>query len=90
MVYDNGAALHVGMSQNFVQVISDMSTNEMCYKPNLIYVPSAEYRMIDMFGDNDITTFDINVFWKDKRSNLIPFTLQSGASASMKILFRLK
>ena len=90
MIYDNGAALNVGVPQNFVQVISDMSTNEMCYKPNLIYVPSAEYRMIDMFGDNSISTFDINVFWKDKRGNLIPFTLQSGASASIKILFRLK
>jgi hypothetical protein len=90
MIYDNGAALNVGVPQNFVQVISDMSTNEMCYKPNLIYVPSAEYRMIDMFGDNSISTFDINVFWKDKRGHLVPFTLQSGASASIKILFRLK
>ena len=90
MIYDNGSALNVGYPQNFVQVISDMSTNELCYKPNLIYVPSAEYRMIDMFGENSISTFDINVFWKDKRGNLIPFTLQSGASASIKILFRLK
>ena len=90
MIYDNGSALNVGYPQNFVQVISDMSTNELCYKPNLIYVPSAEYRMIDMFGENSISTFDINVFWKDKRGNLVPFTLQSGASASIKILFRLK
>jgi hypothetical protein len=90
VIYDNGYALSGGMAHNFVQVISDMSTNELCYKPNLIYVPSAEYRMIDMFGDNSVSTFDINVFWKDKRGNLIPFYLQSGASASMKILFRLK
>jgi hypothetical protein len=90
MIYDNGLALKVNAAQNFSQVISDMSTNELCYKPNLIYVPSAEYRMIDMFGNGDISTFDINVFWKNKRGKLIPFMLQSGASASMKILFRLK
>ena len=65
-IYDNGSALNMGIPQNFVQVISDMSTNELCYKPNLIYVSSAEYRMIDMFGDNSISTFDINIFWKDK------------------------
>jgi len=60
------------------------------FQPNLIYVPSAEYRMIDMFGNNDITTVDINVFWKDKKGNMVPFYLQSGASASIKVLFRLK
>ena len=90
MIYDNGVALKVDAAHNFSHVISDMSTNELCYKPNLIYVPSAEYRIIDMFGDNSVSTVDINVFWKDKRGNLIPFYLESGASTSIKILFRLK
>ena len=90
LVYNDGKSISTSIPQNFAQVISDMATNDLCYKPNLIYVPSAEYRMIDMFGNNDITTVDINVFWKDKKGNMVPFYLQSGASASIKVLFRLK
>lgn len=63
---------------------------DMVYKPNLIYVPSAEYRHIDMHGVNDIKNIDINVFWHDREGMLIPFILQSGTSCSIKLLFKLK
>ncbi len=46
--------------------------------------------MIDMFGTNDINTIDINVYWKDKKGNMNPFYLSSGASASIKLFFKLK
>jgi hypothetical protein len=90
LIYSEGNILNIGIPQNFAPVISDMATNEMCYKPNLLYVPSAQYRMIDMIGNNDINTIDIAVYWKDKKGNLIPFILQSGASVSIKLLFQLK
>ncbi len=90
IIYNNNSVINLKVPQNFSKIISDMATNDLCYKPNLIYVPSAEYRMIDMFGTDDINTIDINVYWKDKKGNLIPFYLQSGASASVKLLFRLK
>jgi hypothetical protein len=90
LIFNDGGLLNSGVAQNFAPIISDMATNEMCYKPNLLYVPSAQYRMIDMIGNNDINTIDITVYWKDKKGNLNPFILQSGASASIKILFQLK
>jgi hypothetical protein len=90
LVYSNGLAVSQNLPQNFAPVISDMATNEMVYKPNLLYVPSAQYRFIDMIGNNDIKTVNINVYWKDKKGNLVPFILQSGASASIKLLFELK
>lgn len=90
LVYNNGQSVSVNIPQNFANIISDMCTNDMVYKPNLLYVPSGQNRYIDMIGTNDIRTIDINVFWKDKRENLIPFVLQSGASSSIKILFELK
>jgi hypothetical protein len=67
-----------------------MATNDMVYKPNLLYVPSAEYRYIDMTGDNPITDVNINVFWRDKEGALNPFYLQSHGSCSIKLLFKLK
>lgn len=90
LVYSNGRSVIQKVPQNFNPIVSDMSTNDMVYKPNLLYVPSAQYRYIDMIGNNDIDTVDIDVYWKDKKGNLIPFILQSGASASIKILFELK
>jgi hypothetical protein len=90
LVYYNGNAISSKIAQNSALIISDMATNDLCYKPNLLYVPSAQYRYIDMIGTNDITTIDINVYWKDKKGHLNPFFLQSGASASIKMLFELK
>jgi hypothetical protein len=41
-------------------------------------VPSAEYRLIDMYGNDELHNIDINVFWKDKKGVLRPFNLGSG------------
>ena len=90
VVYQNGQQIISNIPQNSAPIISDMATNDMVYKPNLLYVPSAEYRFIDMIGNNDINNIDISVYFKDKRGNLNPFILQSGASCSIKLLFKLK
>ena len=90
LVYSNGNAINTKIPQNFSQVISDMATNDLCYKPNLIYSPTGEYRFIDMYGNGDVTNIDVNVYWKDVKGNLNSFYLQSGASGSIKILFKLK
>ena len=90
LVYNSGQLLNVNVPQNFAPVISDMCTNDLCYKPNLLYVPSAQYRYIDLIGNNDLTNIEVSVYWKSENGVLIPFSLQSGASASIKILFQLK
>jgi hypothetical protein len=60
------------------------------YKPLIQYTPTAEYRMIDLQGNQPIRSIQISCFWKDRFGNLHPFTLASGCNASMKILFRKK
>ena len=62
----------------------------MVYKPNLIYVPSAQYRLIHLTTSQPINNIDIQCFWKDKKGVLRPFILLIGASASIKILFQKK
>jgi hypothetical protein len=90
VVYDNNNVIVTGLTPNFSNVISDLATNEMCYKPNLLYVPTAEYRRIDLLNSQPISSIDIQVFWKDHKGNLNPFILLSGASASIKLLFEKK
>ncbi|CAM9651935.1 unnamed protein product [Ectocarpus fasciculatus] len=89
-VYSSGSVISSGSAQQYLLVISDMATNDMVYKPNLLYVPSGEYRLISLNGSSPINDIDVNVYWKDKKGNLNPFYLQSGASASIKFYFRLK
>jgi hypothetical protein len=74
----------------FALIITDLQTNQQGYKPNVLYTPSAEYRRIDMTGNNGLTNIDIRVFWRAKTGQLIPFKLSSGASTSIKLLFQKK
>jgi hypothetical protein len=89
VVYSNGIQIKTPQFNSIQgRIISDMATNELGYKPDLLYSPTGEYRMISMTRQEEIKTLDISVFWKSKQGNLIPFILQSGASASIKIMFR--
>jgi hypothetical protein len=78
---------------NVVNILSDFeipvsATNQ--YRPEISYVPQAEYRLVDMYENCDLRKLDISVFWKDRMGNLNPFRLQPGCSASMKLMFQEK
>ena len=60
------------------------------FKPNIIYIPSAEYRRIEMVGSTPLSNLDISVFWRDRVGSMIPFRLASGGSCTMKIMFEKK
>jgi len=80
-------------SPNIANILSDFAvpisaTNQ--YRPEISYTPSAEYRLIDMFSNHNLTRIDLQVYWKDKYGNFHRFYLQPGCAAHIKILFRLK
>lgn len=60
------------------------------YSPFVLYIPSSEYRLIDLYGSSPLSKFDVQVYWKDKYNNLNLVLLPSGGGASMKVLFRKK
>jgi len=91
LLFNNGqSSSGLGNNANFAQIITDMITNQQVFKPNILYSPSAEYRRIDMTGNLPLSNIDINVYWKTKFGVLIPFTLASGSSATIKFLFERK
>lgn len=59
-------------------------------RPIVQYVPSAEYRLFDLVGNNPLGTINLQCFWRDRFNNLNPFKLRTGCSASIKIMFRNK
>ena len=60
------------------------------YRGTVLYAPSAEYRLVDMFPGTDLNKVNIQVFWKDQFSNLNPLYVTPGCSAHLKLLFRRK
>jgi hypothetical protein len=79
-----------GNNSNVAQVITDLASGDLCYKPSLLYEPTAQFRLIDMVGNTPLTNINIQVFWKSKLGTFVPFRLATGNSCSMKLLFTKK
>jgi hypothetical protein len=78
------------IGNRFALVITDLMTNQQGYRPNIIYNPTAEYRRLSLTGNMGIRNIDINVFWRSKTGQLLPFRLPSGGSSTLKLLFEKK
>ena len=84
-VYNNG-----GNNSNISQVVTDFVSDDGIYKPNIVYTPTAQYRLINLVGNTPIYNLDLNVYWKSRTGVLQPFKLSSGSTATIKLLFTRK
>jgi len=84
-IFSNG-----GNNSNISQVITDFVSDNGIYKPNIVYTPTAQYRLVNLVGNTPIYNLDINVYWKDRVGVLQPFRLTSGSTGTIKILFTRK
>lgn len=76
--------------QSFQNVLTDFVpdiTQEGSEREQLIYVPSAEWRLIDLKSTAPLREVNLQVFWSDRNDRLFPLQLAFGQSASIKILF---
>lgn len=89
LLFYNGSIFNTGgNNSNIAQVITDFVAES--YKPQIIYTPSAQYRLVNLVGNTPLYNLDIGVFYKDRVGSLIPFRLPSGGTATIKILFTRK
>jgi hypothetical protein len=88
----NGSSQYGGNGNNALvnQLITDFISDNGIYRPNLVYQPSAQYKWIQLMGQRPLTTFDLQVYYKDRLGSLNPFYLASGSTATIKILFSKK
>lgn len=56
----------------------------------IYYLPTAEYRLIDLLGNSPINQLNIQVLWRDKYGAYHQFFLEPGASADILIMLRKK
>ncbi len=88
-IYEDGQLVqYSSMSNQSLNIITDLTTDEQSFKPNILYYPSAQFRLINLYNNSPITQFDISVYWKDKIGNIHPLYLPSGANCTMKVMFQ--
>ena len=68
-------------------IITDIVSNTGLYRPNLVYSPTAEFRRISMTGNTPLTNIDLQIYYRLRTGHLIPFTLNSGGSVTVKLSF---
>ena len=80
--------------QALTKVLTDfvfpLTTGTEITNQELYYIPSGEYRLVDLLGGNSITQLTFAVLWKDKFGVLHPMTIDAGSSASLLCLLRKK
>jgi hypothetical protein len=72
-----------------IPILTDYST-EGLYKNFLYYVPTSEYRRLQLFGSTPLTAIDLELYWRDRLGNLNPFLLSSNTTICIKMLFEKK
>jgi hypothetical protein len=77
-----------GNNSAFENIVTDIVSKDGNYRPNLVYNPSAEYRMISLRGNRPLYSIDLNIFYRLNTGELVPLRLRSNESCTAKILFR--
>ena len=86
--YDNIVVNGTGNNSVSSNLITDFVADS--YRPSIIYVPSSEYRRIQLTGNTPLNNLDIALYWKDKLGRFYDFYLPSGGAATLKLMFELK
>ena len=68
-------------------IVTDLVSNDGVYRSSLTYEPNAQYRYIDLYGNQALTEIDMSIYWRTKLGTLIPFRLGSGGTVSVKLGF---
>lgn len=80
-------------NNNIINTVTDLEVNLSRgdeYLPNVIYEPTAEYRLLDLQSNAPLTSIQISVVWKDIFGQVHDFYIQNGCGATLKVMFRKK
>lgn len=80
------------VSSGSIPIITDFilptDGNPVADRDRLEYLPTAEYRMVQLGGREPITRVNLQAWWTDFSGNSYPVLLSEDGSFSAKILFR--
>jgi hypothetical protein len=88
LVFNNAQEVVLGgNNSDFANIITDLVSDTGQYKPNLVYNPTSEYRLITLYGNRPLFNIDLNIFWRNKFGQLIPYEINSGEAVTIKCAF---
>lgn len=88
LVFNNSQQVVLGgNNSDFANIITDLVSDTGQYKPNLVYNPTSEYRLITLYGNRPLFNIDLNIFWRNKFGQLIPYEINSGEATTIKVAF---
>jgi hypothetical protein len=87
-IYNNGIISNQNSSNLGYSIITDLVGNNFIYSPNIVYVPSGQYRYISLVPGCKIQNVDFTVYFLDKTGNLNLVYLNTGSACTVKLLFQ--
>ena len=88
LVYNNGSQLQFGgNNSDIANIVTDLVSDTGQYRPNLVYTPTAQYRYITLYGNRPLFNLDLQIFFRLKTGELVPYRIASGESVTLKIAF---
>ncbi len=78
-----------GNGDGFEKILTDFSaSNDIADQRSVYqYLPTAQYRLIDLLSDDPVRRVDVRVFWQDIENNLIPIALPWNSQINIKMAF---
>lgn len=92
VLFDNFSSAG-SVAGGFLPIITDFEVDNSTVnnlKGSIHYVPTAEFRRINLRGKDQIRQIDVSVFWKDVFGNIYPIFIPINNALTIKILFEEK
>lgn len=90
----NGTSSNQYLGDNLFPIISDfvvpLEATVTDFRVVNIYLPTGQYRYLDLVSSQPLTTVDISIYWSDFAGNIYPLFIDPQSSMSVKILFQKK
>ena len=90
IVYYNGLPSQVGTSNDIQNVITDLITDDLTYRSTVVYNPSAQYRLVQLYGSQPLVNLDMQLYFRLKDGTLQPLLIGLGGCVTVKICFMKK
>jgi hypothetical protein len=77
-------------SNNVLNVITDFEVDigpNSFYAPSVSYLPTAQYRLISLYGSGGIDKIQMNIYWKDNYGGLHLIYLPNNCIGNIKLMF---
>ena len=81
------------IGNNFDGILSDFVVDLLTgqeIRSSITYVPTAQYRYIDLLSNAPLSIFDATFRWRDIYDNYYPILIPQNQVATIKILFQKK